>query len=247
MGIEFFLYLAAGALAGGFINGLAGFGTGLFALGFWLQILPPEQAVPIVCISAVVPGLHGVWAVRKEIVDQPRRLSRFLVPGLLGVPLGVAALSIVNPDHLKVAIGLMLVFYGGYFSFKHSLPKIERSKPIVDISVGLLGGVLGGLASLSGPAPAIWCSLQSWTKSESRAVMQSFNVVILGASAVLFFIKGLYTFELLKLIAIALPLSMVASLLGLSLFRRLSTDRFRRLTIMMMLVSGVALLIRQWL
>ena len=47
MSIEFYLYLIAGALAGGFINGLAGFGTALFALSFWLQILEPGQASSI--------------------------------------------------------------------------------------------------------------------------------------------------------------------------------------------------------
>ena len=30
------LVVATGALAGGFVSGLAGFGTGLIALGFWL-------------------------------------------------------------------------------------------------------------------------------------------------------------------------------------------------------------------
>src|SRR5260370_399046 len=33
--------LLAGALAGGFVSGLAGFGTALMALGIWLYILPP--------------------------------------------------------------------------------------------------------------------------------------------------------------------------------------------------------------
>lgn len=54
--MEFYVYLVTGAIAGGFINGLAGFGTALFALGFWLQILPPEQAVPMAGVSAVVPA-----------------------------------------------------------------------------------------------------------------------------------------------------------------------------------------------
>ena len=35
----------AGALAGGFVSGLAGFGTALMALGIWLYILPPAMAV----------------------------------------------------------------------------------------------------------------------------------------------------------------------------------------------------------
>src|SRR5699024_8893634 len=39
--LEFLFFVIAGAAAGGFVNGLAGFGTSLFALGWWLQVMPP--------------------------------------------------------------------------------------------------------------------------------------------------------------------------------------------------------------
>ena len=50
------IYLVLAGLAGGFINGLAGFGTALFALGFLLQILPPVQAVGLVLVLSVISG-----------------------------------------------------------------------------------------------------------------------------------------------------------------------------------------------
>lgn len=244
MPVEFLLYLLAGALAGGFINGLAGFGTALFALSFWLQILDPAQAVPMVLVSAIIPGLQGAWVVRAEILNQPRRLLRFLVPGLLGVPLGVSMLSIVDPDQLKMAIAVILVLYGSYFSLKNTLPKLASSMPIIDGIIGLVGGVMGGLASLSGAIPVMWCSLQAWSKSDTRAVLQTFNLAILATTAVAFLIKGMYTLEVLKLIAITLPVSWVAAQIGLACFKRLSTDHFQRLIIFMMLISGMALLVR---
>ncbi|MFC6758820.1 TSUP family transporter [Sulfitobacter porphyrae] len=72
MSLYFFVILTLGAAAGGFMNGLAGFGTALFALGFWLQIMPPAQAVAIVVVMSVVAGLQGVWLVRRSITDHPR-------------------------------------------------------------------------------------------------------------------------------------------------------------------------------
>ncbi len=60
-----------GAAAGGFINGLAGFGTALFALGFWLQVMPPVQAVAIVLVISVATGLQGLWQVRHTIEQSP--------------------------------------------------------------------------------------------------------------------------------------------------------------------------------
>jgi hypothetical protein len=38
-----FVLLFVGALAGGFVSGLAGFGTALTALGIWLYVLPPPS------------------------------------------------------------------------------------------------------------------------------------------------------------------------------------------------------------
>src|SRR6266481_1480703 len=49
-----FALLFAGALAGGFVSGLAGFGTALMTLGIWLYLMPPALAVPLVLICSVV-------------------------------------------------------------------------------------------------------------------------------------------------------------------------------------------------
>jgi uncharacterized membrane protein YfcA len=243
--LEFLIVLGLGAAAGGFINGLAGFGTALFALGFWLQIMPPVQAVSIVVIMSVISGLQGVWLVRTSIMDQPRRLLRFLLPALVGVPLGVAALSILQPTVLKLVIAGLLILYGGFFTLRSSLPKLERPTPVIDIAVGFMGGVLGGAASLSGALPTMWCAMRPWPKSETRAVLQPFNVVVLGATALVFAFQGAYTTQTLIYIVIALPVTMVFAQIGITIFKRLNDGQFRRLLIAMMLISGLILLARE--
>ena len=52
------VFLILGALVGGFVNGLAGFGTALMALGFWLQIMPPLEAVALVVVVSCVTGIQ---------------------------------------------------------------------------------------------------------------------------------------------------------------------------------------------
>ena len=61
MDVATYAILLAGALAGGFVSGLAGFGTALMALGLWLYILPPAVAVPLVLI-------HG-WAMHGGVLQ----------------------------------------------------------------------------------------------------------------------------------------------------------------------------------
>ncbi|TDT77032.1 hypothetical protein BDE40_0307 [Litoreibacter halocynthiae] len=245
MTLDFFVILALGAASGGFINGLAGFGTALFALGFWLQIMPPAQAVSVVVIMSVIAGLQGVWLVRASIMDQPRRLARFALPALVGVPLGVAALSVLEPGILKLIIAGFLILYGGFFTLRSSLPKLERPTPAIDMLVGFAGGVLGGAASLSGALPTMWCAMRPWPKSETRAVLQPFNVIVLGVTALVFAINGTYTGQTLTYIAMALPVTMIFAQIGISVFKRLTDDQFRRLLIAMMLVSGLVLMVRE--
>ena len=55
---------------------------------------------------------------------------------------------------------------------------------MADGLLGFVGGVLGGLAGLSGPVPTIWASLSDWTKAEKRGVIQDFNLTLLTAAAV---------------------------------------------------------------
>lgn len=236
--------LLIGAAAGGFINGLAGFGTALFALGFWLQFLDPLRAVSVVVIISVVTGLQGVWIVRHSILNCPGRLARFLVPGLIGVPLGIASLSFINAEILKLIIAAMMLLYGGYYLGRQNLPTLNHPTPILDSTIGFFGGILGGAASLSGALPTMWCALRPWTKSETRSVLQPFNVTILSLTACIFGATGVYDQEGLRLIATTLPVALLASLLGIMVFKRLQDAQFRKVLVIMMFVSGGALAAR---
>ncbi|MCK0167338.1 sulfite exporter TauE/SafE family protein [Jannaschia sp. S6380] len=237
--------LLLGAASGGLINGLAGFGTALFALGFWLQVMPPVQAVSIVVVMSVASGLQGVWLVRHAISTQRRRLARFLLPALPGIPVGLAALSVVSAPTLKITIAVFMLLYGGFFSARSALPRLERPTPVVDGTVGFLGGVLGGAASLSGALPTMWCAMRPWPKSEVRAVLQPFNVAVLGVTMMLLALGGAYDRSTLGLIALALPVTMISAQVGIAIFKRLGDDQFRRLIIAMMFVSGAVLLLRE--
>lgn len=242
---DFALYLVLGAVAGGFINGLSGTGTALFALGFYLVVLEPVQAVAIVALMSVLAGLQGLWIVRAEILAQPRRLLRFLLPGLLGVPVGVSLLAVIDAGVLRIAIATTLIVYGCYFGFRAALPAFSRPTPVLDVLVGLAGGVFGGAASVSGALPAMWLSIRPWTKSETRAVLQPFNVVILSTTVCLLVFQGAYNSTALSALLITVPTGLVAAQIGIMVFRRLSDTMFRRLLILLTLAMGVGVLLSE--
>ena len=76
--------LLVGALAGGFVSGLAGFGTALMTLGIWLYLMPPSLAVPLVLICSVVgqsSTLPSMWRTFDLSLIWP-----FLIGGLSACP-----------------------------------------------------------------------------------------------------------------------------------------------------------------
>jgi hypothetical protein len=244
---EFYVYLSLGALAGGFINGLSGTGTALFALGFYLVVLDPIRAVAIVAFMSVLAGLQGLWVVRAEIKAHPKRLLRFLVPGLVGVPLGLSLLTSIDEGTLRLSVASLLIVYGGYFSFRASLPAFSRRTPIIDSMIGLTGGVLGGAAGVSGAIPAMWLSIRPWTKSETRAVLQPFNVAVLITTVGLLFFKGAYDQTALRALLITIPLGLVAAQIGIKVFKVLSDIVFRRLLIILTLLMGIGIIVSELL
>lgn len=245
MSAQFITYLLLGAVAGGFINGLSGTGTALFALGFYLAVLEPMTAVAVVALMSTLAGVQGLWIVRREIFAQPKRLLRYLIPGLLGVPIGLSLLQFIDAGVLRLVIATLLIVYGAYFGFRASLPAFSRPTPVVDSAIGFIGGALGGAAGVSGAIPVIWLSLRPWTKAETRAVLQPFNMAILSTTITLLFFKGAYDQTALTALAITVPTGLVSAQIGIMVFRRLSDTGFRRLLILLSLLMGLGIMLSE--
>jgi hypothetical protein len=230
-----------GAFAGGFVSGLAGFGTGLVALGIWLHALQPAAAASLVMACSIIAQcltLRAIWhAIR------PARVLPFVVSGLLGVPVGAILLRHLDPEAFKLGTGLLLVAFSA-FLLLHRRPvhlRLGVGERAADGAVGFAGGVLGGLAGLSGALPTVWASLRGWGKDEKRAVFQAFNLSVLAAALVAHAASGLLTAEVGRLVLLALPGTTAGAWLGARAYRRLSDRRFHEVVLALLLASGAFL------
>jgi uncharacterized membrane protein YfcA len=233
--------VVAGALVAGFVNGLTGTGYALMALGFWLQAMSPVTAAPLVALCSVVGHLQAL----RQIWSGVRwpRLWPFLAAGLVGVPIGTALLEHVRVQPLKLGVGILLIFYAAWMGFVRRPPMITGGGRIADAMAGFTGGVMGGMASLSGPAPTIWVQLRGWTKDEQRGVNQPFNMSVLATALLAAGVAGLLdgTFWIWALICV--PVSLVGARLGLMLYRRANDAVFRQLVLVLLGLSGITLIL----
>jgi uncharacterized membrane protein YfcA len=231
--------ILAGALAGGFINGLAGFGTGLMALAFWLYVINPVAAATLVAVCSVVAQAQTIPLIWHAI--DRRRVGPMIAAGLLGVPAGTALLALVDPDLFRLSVGMLLIGFAFFMLLGRPRHRLSWGGSAADSAAGFAGGVLGGLAGLSGPLPTVWATLRGWSKDERRGVFQPFNLVILAAVVIWHAATGLVTFELARLAAVALPGTIGGAWLGARAYRRLSEKRFHELLLILLGVSGVFL------
>ena len=231
--------LFAGALAGGFVSGLAGFGTALMALGLWLHVLPPQVAVTLVLICSVVgqtTTLPSMWHNFDLSLVWP-----FVIGGLLGVPIGTLLIAHADPRVFKLTIGIFLLLFplALYFSAPMSLTIGGR---FADAAIGFAGGILGGLAGLSGPLPILWASVRGWGKDERRGIFQTFNWTVLFVALCLQIGSGRVGREVLWSAALALPGTVIGAWLGARLYHALNDRNFRDVVLGLLFLSGATLI-----
>lgn len=240
MGIVEILILA-GALTGGFVSGLTGFGTGLSALPFWLIVLPPVLASPLVVICSIVAQLQTLPSIWHAI--EWRRVLPFILGGLVGVPLGTALLALVSVQGFRLLVGFFLVGYCSFMLLRKAAPTLSWGGRGADALVGIGSGLLGGLAGLSGVLPTVWASLRGWSKLQKRGLFQVFNTSILSVALLSQLLGGIVTAEVWRLALIALPATLLGAWLGRRLYLRLGDNRFDQIVLLLLLLSGISIIV----
>ena len=234
-------FILFGAFAGGFVSGLAGFGTGLIALGIWLYVLAPAVAACLVVICSVVSQLQTIPLIWHAI--DRRIVAPFLIGGLAGVPFGAALVVDLDPSWFRLIVGIVLVVFSAVMLRGGLRRPIAANLPAVDALIGFGGGVLGGLTGLSGPLPTMWATMRAWDKDRRRSVFQSFNLTILLATLLAYAIHGVLTADLWPLVLQALPGTLLGSWLGARVYRRLPEAPARFVVLVVLACSGVTLIV----
>lgn len=100
----------------------------------------------------------------------------FLAGGAVGVPISVWALPHMNPAHVELALGTMLLACCPVMLSAPRLPPVTRGGRLGDAAAGAVGELMGGIGGFIGVVPALWCTLRGYDKDAHRAVLQNCNL-----------------------------------------------------------------------
>jgi len=229
-----------GALAGGIVNGLTGFGTALTVLGIWLYAISPTVAATLVVLCSTVSQLQTLPMIWRSI--RWNYALVFVVPGLLGVPIGTLLLPHIDPRLFKIGIGAFLVAYTSYVLARRVETKIASGGIAADCAIGFAGGVLGGLAGLSGVLLVVWTDVRGWTKEHRRGLIQIFNIAILMLALVSHVVAGLLTRQVALAAIAALPGTIGGAWIGGFIYRRIADRSYSRVIMILLFIAGIVLI-----
>ena len=232
----------AGVFAAAYVTGLAGFAFGIVAAAVWLHFLPPAQVTPLIAAFALIVQGVSVWKLRQAV--KPARLIPFVVGSAIGVPLGAALLQLASAPQMRMAIGAVLIAFALYSWLRPNSAAAANAGAAADGAVGIVNGVVGGATGLAGLATVVWCNLRGWPAAQQRAVFQPVGVATfimialwlggtgrIGANTAWFFLFGL-------------PALALGTWAGLKSFGHLNEAGFRKIVLGLLLLSGLALIIR---
>jgi uncharacterized protein len=233
------LFLSA-TYFGGLVSGLSGFAMGLVVSGVWLHLVTPQQNALLIVLCGLVTQGSGIWRVRHAI--SRRTVAPYIIGGALGIPAGTALVTSVDPDTVRLTIGVLLLAYSLYSLIRPTFKPPRASFP-VDLGVGVINGLISGLTGLGGVVVTVWCQLRGGKKDELRAIFQPVLFATFVMTAISFAFAGVFTMETLKLYAFALPVLAAGIWSGFGLYGKLDDAAFRKVILVLLLASGAVLIV----
>jgi len=233
------LFLIA-AFLGGLTTGLSGFAMGLVVSGIWLHLITPSQNALLIVLCGIVTQGLGIWRVRQAIKWQA--VVPFIAGSAVGVAFGTLLLKTVDQNIVRLTIGVLLIVFSAYSLARPKIATPNGGVP-VEVGVGLVNGIIGGLTGLGGIAMTVWSHLRGGNKDAQRAIFQPVMFATFLITAISFGFAGSYTFETMKLYVYALPALVIGVGCGIWLYGKLDDVAFRRVVLVLLFGSGLSLVV----
>ena len=221
-----------------------------FALGLVLVAMTAAVDLVEIGYSAAVIALismsHTVLALRRNYRQVQLEILRPLLIGLLPSLLaGYLLLEYLSQDSdiiLRYILGAMVIAAGSMMMVKPRVSALQ-SKRWVSFSVGLLGGIFGGLYSAAGAPIAYYMYRQPLTIISIRATLLAIFFVSTGARTLISGVSGHLTLTVLGTAVLSLPIVIITTLIIERFLPSIPDRSIRILVFVLLILIGLSLLV----
>ncbi len=222
------------ALLAGIVTGLTGFGLALISTPILLFVYEPRTVIVLTTIFSIVINSAVVWDSWQEA---RRRLAlALLIPALFGIVAGAWVLSVINPDYVRLGVGVIVIFSALLLVRDVRLPGADtRWGTLV---AGTASGALSTSTGLAGPPIVLLLASRDLPKHEFRGTSALYFLPMSVAGLAVLALRGLVEDSEIPLGILLIPAAIAGKAVGTALLRHVSERAFRTITLGLVFLTG---------
>lgn len=219
----------------GLITGITAFGFALVAVPLLILFLDPKVGVPIATLCSTLTGVYLFFELRKKM--QLKKIIPLILGGILGLPLGVYILIVLDKDYLKISVGALITVFAVLLAL--GIRRKVKSEKFASVMVGLISGLLKGSTSLSGPPLVLFFVNQDQEKEIFRANLTGYFLIMGTLASIALAIGKLVSLSVLGYSAWFVVPTILGTWLGSKICFRVNPFLFRYLSLAVVIIAGI--------
>lgn len=240
-----FLFACAVTMVGGFVKGAVGFAQPLIMISGMGILIAPELVIAGIIIPIVVANLMQVArAGFGEAASALKEHWRYVLIVCVMILIAAQFVRYIPSNQMFIVLGVPVVAlcFVQLIGWRPVIaPRLRR---VFEVVVGTLSGILGGLAGTWGPPTVLYLLALNTPRKQQMAVQG----VIYGLGSVMLLLghlqSGILNAQTWGFSAILVIPSMIGMWLGFKLGDRFDQERFRRVTLFVLIFAGANLIRR---
>lgn len=221
-----------------FVKGLTGFGNTLVVTSMMAYTMENKEITPVELLLTYPANAIMSWRYRKH-ADWHVWLPLAVLIVLGGIP-GMLLLGNLDTHVIKILFGVFVIYMGVDMLISRS--DVKKLPKVVDFLVSLVAGMMCGLFGVGAMLGAYLGRTMTDTKSYKANLSMVFFVE--NTMRIVFYaLGGLLTLETVKNFAILMPFMGLGLFLGMKSSSVISDKMVRKAVIIMLIISGVALIV----
>lgn len=229
------------ALGAAFVQRVSGFGFGIFIMTMLPYLLPSYgECTTLSGMLAAVTSCIIVWQMHRYICWP--RLLPILLTFLVVSWFAVQFVASAGDGILRRILGVVLILASIYFYCLSGRIRIRPTLPM-QLGLGSLSGVMGGLFGMQGPPAVLYFLASTERKEEYMAMVQCYFLIGNLTMTLYRAHSGFLTSTVLQSWCWCIPAVLLGTWIGARVFRLIPIDTLRKIIYAYMGLSGVIALL----
>lgn len=236
------LLLVAFCFGAAFVQRVSGFGFGIFIMTILPSIMPSYgEATTLSGILAASQSIIIAISMRRYI--SWRNLIPILITFVIVSYFAIQFITAIEDEILKRILGIILIATSIYFFLFSDKIHVKANLPI-QVSMGTLSGLMGGLFAMQGPPAVLYFTASERDKENYIATTQVYFLIGNIMMTIFRAQNGYLTLSVGIGYAYAICAAYMGNLCGKMIFDKISSKTLRKIIYAFIAISGIVALIR---